>query len=377
MSQLRRLRRRTECKTLRFETPWKNPAHGWPQSSRAYARALDMVGVKVQLLDWNEPRPPCEDVCRVIPERMRVPDPLWLHWDAKLFSCPLGSREAHRGYRTFEMFRETPRPRLFYTMFERRSVEADLVEELNLLDAMFVPCTANLEVLDRCGCRTASYVPYPYFDDDPLLSLPPPRKQPRTFLWIGRWEPRKAPHNLIEAFHRAFKRGEAELILKLGPSPWTRSDYPSPENILRELKRDDVLVIRDTLSADAMIDLHAHADVYVSASRGEGIELGMYSAKLAGRRVVTTDCGGPRDFLGEHDVLVPSTGDVLAPEYDWLWGPGAKYADYDVDELVAALQSVMTPWTPPEEDRVPPRNRAERVGHRLKAWIENALAGTR
>jgi glycosyltransferase involved in cell wall biosynthesis len=378
VSQLRRLRRRTECKTLLFETPWKNPAHGWPQSSRAYARALDLVGVRVHLDDWNDRGPVCEEICRLVPERMRVPDKTWSEWDAHLFSCPLGSRVAHLDYGTFEQFHANNRPpRLFYTMFERRNLEPDLVAELNRLDGILVPCTANLRVLQDAGCRCANYVPYPYFEDDPLLALPPPRREPKTFLWIGRWEPRKAPHNLIAAFVQAFKPGEAKLLLKLGPSPWRRSEYPGPEQLIGD-RSSDVEIVRETLSVEAMRGLHARADVYVSASRGEGIELGMYASKLAGRRAVTIDCGGPLDFLGEHDVVVPSTGDVLAPEYEWLWGVGAKYADYELDTLVAAMQSVMTPWTPPAaEARLPPRNRGESVGHWLQGWIEAALAGTR
>lgn len=377
-------------KTLVFETPWQHLFDGWCTAARAYARAMALSGLDVHLKAWDtDPHTPLDPaVAREIPESMRAPVEAW---DAHLFSTPLGGPANHRRVGTFEFFHALNKPpRFLYTMFERRNVQPELIAEFNRLEGVFVPCSANLRVLEAAGCTTATWIPYPYFDDDPHLSLPPARSQPRTLLWIGRWEPRKAPHNLIRAFLRAFKPGEARLILKMGPSPWVRSQYPEPESVIAEeidlgawkrWKLSQVVaaieVVRGRLSAEEMLALHARADTYVSASRGEGIELGMFAAKLAGRRVVTTDCGGPLDFLGEDDSIVPAPESMAAPDYEWLWGPDTTYARYELDDLVAAMQSAMAGAPRSRPERVPPAHRAERVGQAMRAWIEQCSADKR
>lgn len=385
-----------------FETPtWKLFHDGWGTAARSYARAMALAGVDVHLKALDTDQYPLDaEVEREIPERMRSDkrfEEPYETWDAHLFSTPLGSPENHRRVNTFRFFHELTRSgvklpaKLLYTMFERRSVQPELVAEFNRLRGVFVPCSANFRVLAAAGCRAATWFPYPYFDDDPHLRLPPPpRREPRTFLWIGRWEPRKAPHNLIRAFIQAFRPGQARLILKMGPSPWTRSVYPEPESVIAEAllvnglggdawtmstAKDAIDVVRGRLSAEEMLALHARSDVYVSASRGEGIELGLFASKLAGRRVVTTDCGGPLDFLGEGDEVVASTGDADAPDYAWLWGPGTTYADYDLDALVAAMQDAMVPRRVQTGPPVPDCHRAENVGRALRAWIEERVSG--
>jgi glycosyltransferase involved in cell wall biosynthesis len=385
---------------LIFETPWKILSDGWCTAARGYALAMAKAGVDVHLKAWDtdewEPLDP--EVEREVPERMRsdsrYAEP-YESWDAHLFSTPLGGPENHRRQNTFSAFHELPPKgvklpqKLLYTMFERRGIQPELIYEFNRLAGVFVPCSANLKVLIKAGCETATWFPFPYFDDDPHLELPPPSRQPRTFLWIGRWEPRKAPHNLIRAFLAAFRPGEARLVLKMGPSPWTKSAYPEPENVVADAllvegfgkywtlssAADDIQVVRGRLSKEQMLDLHARADIYVSASRGEGIELAMFASKLAGRRVVTTDCGGPLDFLGENDAIVPATGDAPAPDYEWLWGEGMTYADYRVEDLSAAMQWALT--APPRLERVPDAHRAESVGRAMRAWIEECSAGKR
>lgn len=365
-----------------FECPWENPSDGWAIAGRAYARAMKLAGLDVRLghpqTEFSALDP---DVAREIPEEMRVPE-RW-DWDAHLFSCPLGSIEGHQLHRTFELFhRFNLPPRLFYTMFERLNVQPELAAELNRLEGVFVPCKANLRVLEEAGCTNAMWAPIPYFDDDPFRALPTPRDA-RSFLWVGRWEPRKAPHNIIRAFLRAFQPGDAKLTLKIGPVPWEASEYPEPERVIAEeverafwpLSRavEDITIVRQRLSLREMVGVHAQADVYVSASRGEGIELGSFAAKLAGRRLVVTECGGPVDFLGENDFLVPMTGSLPATDYAWLWGDDARYADYDLDALVLAMQRARSEPLRPE--RVREVHRAENVGNVLRGWIEERLGG--
>ena len=329
-----------------FETLWARPDDGWSISSRAYARAMALAGIDVRLLS-NRPHGELDpEVLAEVPRRMRLPVTEYFKHDAYVFSTPLGGPRAMAEAETFQKLERCGAPRIFYTMFERLSVQPALAAVMDRLEGVWVPCTANLERLRAAGSTNATRVPYPHFPDDPYLSLPPPRSEPTTFLWVGRWERRKAPHNVLRAFMRAFGPGEAKLILKTNGEHAQDPTYLSVWDTVttnlggrwtRAAVAEDVSVITDKLSRRQMVALMGEADVYVSASRGEGLDLSCYFAKLAGRTVVTTDSGGPRDFLGEGDFLVPAKGEYPMEEYAWLWGPGAKVIDYDLGDLVTAM----------------------------------------
>lgn len=361
-----------------FESIYHLPHDGWCVATRAYARAMKMVGIQLQLHSWAPL--PFELDSTVRTEIGDCLAPLKQRRDVYVFSTALGGPQQMK-HSLSVLLTQYYAPRVLYTMFERTVVQPELVGAMNRVEGVWVPCSANAEVLKRCGSTNVTYVPYPYFDDDPALKLAPPSGS-RTFLWIGRWEPRKAPDLLLKAFLCAFKPGESRLIMKLGPVPWEKP-YVVPESCLKQLldlpavrqqgwtleaAEQDVEFIRGKLPPNEILALHERSDIYVSASRGEGIDLPAFTAKLAGRRIVTADSGGPRDFIGEGDVLVPSTGDVPALQYEYLWGDGCTYADYKMTDLIAALHKARGATSKVEP--VPVANRAEYVGKKLSHWFE-------
>lgn len=374
-------------KTIVFESLWEKPYDGWAIAARSYARAMSMAGYDVRLKSFMPEPELAPETASEIPEQMRTPVSAW---DAHIFSTTLGGSQAMYRAGTFQMLEMTiKRPRLFYTMFERCHIQPDLAKVMNaVLNGVWVPCKANRDALEQAGCEHVTWIPPPFFPDDPHLSLPPPPSSGRrTFLWIGRWEPRKRPDALIRAFMGSFEAGEAKLILKLGPAPWVQSYYPEPEKIVSQVFeeggcsstwtpthwQDDIEIIRETLSAEQMLALHARADVYVSPSRGEGIDLPAFHAKLAGRRLIVTESGGPLDFVGEGDFVVPSTGQVPAEDYAWIWDPGATLIDYATDDLSEALQEASTAPAPKRDLEILKTFEAATVARRFKRWLGGVL----
>lgn len=360
-----------------FESIYHLPYDGWCIATRAYTRAMKLSGIQLQLHSWAPLPLQLDDV--VLSEVGDCLGRLSQLRDVYVFSTALGGPQQMKHSLT-TLLTQYFAPRVLYTMFERTTVQPEITAATNMIEGVWVPCSANAEVMKRCGSVNTTYIPYPYFDDDPALKLAPPSGS-RTFLWIGRWEPRKAPDLLLKAFLCAFKPGESHLIMKLGPVPWEKP-YVVPESCLKQLldlpairqqgwtleaAEQDIEFIRGKLTPDEILALHARSDIYVSASRGEGIDLPAFTAKLAGRRIVTTDSGGPRDFVGEGDVLVPTCGTVPAPQYEFLWGPGCTYADYKMTDLIQALQKARGATSKVEP--VPVANRAEYVGKKLLQWM--------
>lgn len=362
-----------------FNTLFRNEGDGWAIASRAYARAMVLGGVDVRLAQWlYDEAPLSPSVSSEVGGMLRRP----AEWDLYVFSTTLSGAD-HVGGALRTLAAERGR-RAFYCVFERRTVEPAIVDALNGLDSVWVQCRMNLDVLELAGVKNARLIPFPFFDDDPHLSIPP-TEGATVFYNIGRFEPRKDPANLVRAFLRAFRPGEAELVLKTSPYNYW-GFYPSPERAVRFAVREvsgwteeeawrAIRVVTRRLSPEEMVGLHAACDVYVSASRGEGLDLPSFAAKLSGRRVVTTASGGPEDFLDpDVDIVVPATGTVPAdPAYKW--GEGADYVDYDVDELARAMRRAHDEKRP--GTRAWPgmeAHRAENVGRALHDWVKEVTA---
>lgn len=226
-------------------------------------------------------------------------------------------------------------------------------------------------MLASCGVKRVAVVPIPHFADDPLLSFQGRKRRPGStrFYHIGKWEPRKAHHELLGAFMLAFEPGEAKLYFKTSTKapdyakyekhPAGRLDkmierpvpYPSPEQSIHmwvehpgvkakgwtvEAVNANIFFIRRRLSDAQIKQLHNTGDVYVSLSRGEGFDMPAYDAKIAGNRMVYTPSGGPQDFARKSDFQVPSSGLVPChPFYRW---DDAHYLDWDYTEAVYQLR---------------------------------------
>lgn len=366
---------RSSAPIVLFHTHWEKLYDGWAIASRANARAMEMAGIDVRLLSWQQEARERDPEVEAEAGRFDQSSPVW---DLHLFSSTLGSAANMRSF--FNSLLSQPGKHAFQAMFERKYIEPELVGFLNTTAGVWTMCGTNYRVMAECGVKNITHIPLPYFDDDEHLQIQPP-KEHKKFYWIGRFEPRKAPDNLIKAFMRTFKPGEAELTLKLSPLPGS-IPYPSPEAvILDELTsssngwdvfnwRRHIYIIREKLSGLDMVRLHANNDVYVSASRGEGLDLPSYCAKMAGRTLLLTDSGGPKDFMTGNDWLVPATGEVDA-DPGYKWGPGATYNDYSFDALCGALANARA--ARPTGCRLPEEFRAEHVAPRFKQWIDSMV----
>lgn len=373
-----------------FETLFDRFFDGWCIASRAYARAMELGGLEVRLHSWL----PLLETRHPVVERevghMVGPGPRPA--DVYLWSGAFGGPDSGQVkvlQRVINYRQLYKKPALFYTMFERLNVQPELVPLLNALDGVLVPCSANLHALRLAGVKNAHFIPLPFFEDDPHLSrVAVESDNPPAFYWIGRWEPRKAPHNVIRAFMRAFRPGEATLTMKVGPAPWRYTSYESAETVIaKELignkywthpdAERDVRVLRELLSEEEMVALHHSHDVYVSASRGEGIDLPCFAAKLSGNRVITTPSGGPTDFLGNDDKLVAAHGTVLLPDYDAIWGRGSTCVDYRLEDLSAAMQSMAKNPRPPQlplgKEWPWQNHHAPNVAREIAKWVKSKL----
>lgn len=178
-----------------------------------------------------------------------------------------------------------------------------------------------------------------------------------VFYAIAEWNARKAVGRTVEAYLRAFDKGDpVVLIVKTsardhtapppasgsragaGTTAWAlaalvagRVDPPAITLITEHLARVDI---------DA---LHRRGDCFVSLSRGEGWGMGAFAAAAHGNPVVATAYGGHLDFLGGSPGLVDyrlvSVDDPMAVA---SYSPDQHWAEPDIDHAAQLLRSVVT-----------------------------------
>lgn len=278
------------------------------------------------------------------------------------------------------------RTTIVYSVWERTTISDNIAAILRRVGENWVPCGLNAELLRAHGVERVTVVPHPWEASSDLAKLSVRQASGRRkFYAIGLWQPRKGFHELLGAFLRAFKPSD-DVHLTIKHRATQFPGYPDPESSVR-LWLEDGRVRRNGWAGDRlenhlwlpgghfsesqMLRLHYDSNIYVSSSRGEAYNLGAFDAKVAGNRMVHVAWGGTTEFAGEHDGIVPYE---LSPVPDtYQWEPGARWADFDVDELAIALANQSPPQTHargPQMDRLEFQEIGKLMAARVRARME-------
>jgi hypothetical protein len=384
--------------------PWEDPYAGFPEHSRRCARALDDAGMHVHMrsidpsIQWHMHfevggadkvalREQYDDlltksiknylveIYQVVPDdailqrltthRWLDPDQLAVVNSFRIISC----------------------------VFERDRVSEHAVRALNRVAQVWVANDKDRLMLHEHGVERVEVVPIPYFPSDPMVALRgvPRQPGPVRFYHIGKWEHRKAHHEMLGAFMMAFKPGEAKLYFKTSTKAPDFGDYPSSpeESVHRWMENDQVRrngwtveianknihLIKRRIPPSQITQLHKLGDVYLSLSRGEGFDMPAYDAKLAGNLMVWTPSGGPQMFASARDYHVPFSGKVRCHPF-YKWGD-ARYGDWEYGDAVLAMrmarQGVLNGWNKLADEDALALLSAEAVGQKMRSLIQEVV----
>ena len=149
-------------------------------------------------------------------------------------------------------------------------------------------------------CRADRTVVIPNaVDVDAYPQAPLERDVPRL-ISVGRLAAPKDWPTLLSALTKLDPEAFAELVIV--------GDGPDRDRVEGELARSSLGRVRLLGERDDVPSLLSNADVFVLASRSEGLPLSVVEAMAAGLPVVASDVGGLRELVrdGETGMLVPS-----------------------------------------------------------------------
>jgi hypothetical protein len=400
-------REREHVTGVSFIAPWEDPFSGFPEHARRCARALDDAGLAVHLrsLDpgaqWGQNVHTAKDKAQLQRDYQdlltRSVKSYLVGIDMVVADDAMLQRLVTHRFLDPEQLKQVNSFKIISTVFERDRVSPAAVTSLNSVAQVWVGNPADVEMLVHCGVIESKLrvVPIPFFPTDPHLALAGRTRAPGPvrFYHIGKWEHRKAHHEMIGSFLLAFKPGEAKLCFKTSTKAPDFAPYPSSpqESIHRWLQNErvkqngwdlekvneNIFMMMRFLSAKQMTELHRIGDVYLSMSRGEGFDMPAYDAKLAGNLMVYTPSGGPQSFAQPTDLRLKPSGTVECHPF-YRWGD-ARYLTYDVNEGAAMLRKakaqIESGYVRKAADL--PGFTAEQVGQNMRKFVEQvAEAGS-
>jgi glycosyltransferase involved in cell wall biosynthesis len=152
---------------------------------------------------------------------------------------------------------------------------------------------------------------------------------------------RKNPYACIEAFRRAFPRGDEPVGLVI-KAMRVRPGNPLWRKVQREQKKDGrIYIIQETLDRGALLDLYRSCDCFLSLHRSEGFGRGIAEALMLGKPVIATGYGGNTDFT------IPPLGHCVDYELcrvemgEYMFGEGQVWAEPTVSSAASLMEMMI------------------------------------
>jgi glycosyltransferase involved in cell wall biosynthesis len=185
----------------------------------------------------------------------------------------------------------------------------------------------------------------------------PRDERPFTIGYLADWNKRKDIESFLQC---AMVSLPSDVVIVL------KTSFTHPEasrdkivnqvvNIKQGLKLPKlpkVIIITDPLRQDDLQDFYSCLDVYVSTSRGEGLNLGLMQAMAMGKLVLASGCGAHMDYVrhGENGFMIPVVHQVAYYKEDGIYGSPVWYqgdqlwGQVNHLELIKLMSTLYSEW---------------------------------
>jgi hypothetical protein len=272
---------------------------GYGRAAHDYLKALDdYEQVEVEVVGLGDPgtqlEPRYHQLARLVGRELPAPDLAIYHTTPRALAAL-----AEGG-----LLDQTAGAQVAMTTWETDRMPEEYRLGLAAYDALIVPSEFCWRAVDLNGALPVHVVPHcfePEFWDWTQITHDP-RGEPFRFYFVGAWGERKNQIGLLKAYlHEFSKQDNVALFLIC-----SRADFTGVRSLLARtgLPADQLpglQVPNEQLTEKQLVELHAGADCFVSATRGEGFGLAHFEAAIMGKKIVTPGCGVFVDFLDDYE----------------------------------------------------------------------------
>jgi glycosyltransferase involved in cell wall biosynthesis len=210
-----------------------------------------------------------------------------------------------------------PVKQIGFCTWENDSIPKNWIYEINKMDELWVPSQFNKLSFEFAGVSVPITV-FPHI----FLNQKLPDKSSTwirdfngnsiphdkfTYYCIAEYSDRKGIDDLIECFNVVNDSlPETQLLLKLHDKGYSSDNKRSVINRIKTKTRKlekSIYLITDNLKISDIQNIHALGDCYVSLHKGEGFGLCLYDAFNYKKQIISTNYGGPLDYLTENENI--------------------------------------------------------------------------
>jgi hypothetical protein len=241
------------------------------------------------------------------------------------------------------------------TVWESSDVHQSWSQPLSQLDALIVPSEWNREIFAKVTRCPIYVVQHPIPVTPTLDSAKSVKNETEknktdrryTFYSINEWNGRKSISELVLVYLTTFtSKDHVVLVLKTNTKEITRDEID--RYIARIVKtysiKDpaEIRLVLERLSDIEIAKLHQDGDCYVSLHKGEGVGLGIITARALGKTVISTNYGGTSEYISGD-----STGKVHWVDHKLI--PAVYCFDTMAHESCdRGSECVLNPWYDPK-----------------------------
>lgn len=221
------------------------------------------------------------------------------------------------------------------SIFETDRIPASWNESFRAFDEVWVPSDFNLETYRGAGVPAEKLVKVPYGIDTAAFA-PRPRGDATTFrfLYCFAFGWRKGFDLLLRAYREEFtaaddvvltlkvfaSRGEDAASMRATMCGIFEEDPARPPRTLPRLE-----ILDEAISQDALMDVYASADLYVSTDRANGWGMPCFECMAMGIPCATIDWSGSTEFMRAGDALLIRPEAELVPVDERLAASWPEY----------------------------------------------------
>lgn len=200
-----------------------------------------------------------------------------------------------------------------YCTWETDKLPIKWVDDLNQMDEIWVPSTYNKQTFLESGVKTNINIFPHIFLEQNLFSKKEVnltdvfnRNIPNykfTFYCIADYSERKGIDDLVKVFININKKyKDVQLVLKIHYKNYSTDNI----NLLLDKFKcsPNIYIILKNINNEELLKIHSLGDCYVSLHKGEGFGLCLYDAVNYKKKIISTNYGGPTDYLTEEHQLV-------------------------------------------------------------------------